>query len=278
MKEKETFNALLQEAFKPYKAEPAEDLWPLIESEIKIPLARKRVPMWYYTTPIAATILILVGLWFMWKNVDVNTNKIITQSLREKDSLQDEEKQFILPPSLLTEANTVSEPSSLAIVRNNKRKGNIRTYSKKNVIPPPSTISQIMGPSSKSVNIGEPEQEELSNYPEHRLPLVKVSKQVIFSSSLPSQDPLAINTQHLSPNLSKGLNQALPIARLPLNPNESKLDSMILYASRTMSQLVGNEESVVERYDSTPDEEYRSFSLKIGSFTFSKKYHRKIIN
>lgn len=299
MKEKETYRGLLKEAFKPYKVDTQEDLWPLINTQLQEKSEAKSTAYWNLVLPLAASVLLLLGLWFMWRSGYLSANEIDPQPIVQVESNHPspipELEQSTLTPTPPKKEESRDELEEEVPIREKdisspkegvKRNGPFtQELPEERKIPPSSrvlTAANSYEQEKQDVDIApnDIKEEEILNKKLTALPIAKVSSpfslSVVENHMTAPKLPRAFYKPLLTQRNSSTSENAP--TRSPKHTNESKLDSMILFASRTMSQLIGNEESVKEQYDSNSEEEYRSFSIKIGAFTFSKKHHKKILN
>ncbi len=290
MKEQNPFRASLAEKFSQFEAEPSKDIWPQIAEGLEE--KRKIIPMWLKLGSVAAALILLFCFFLVWQNL---TKK---EQSHQEDLVS---KEVILNP---TDNSLRNNPPSVTrktkMNDDNEHSGKVEDSHIVAEIDLPGSASNdssafvqqtnaMLSSSQLPSNAGHDSMEFISSSPEkeYKLEITPVSHtrkfefdQLSIHSSLASTDLRETIIHSLHSQKDDITNKANGISAASESNLDSpgRMDSVILIASRHMSNFLGNDDVVEENYKFNDKEEYRSFSIRIGSFTFSRKNHKKLIN
>ncbi|MFK7923852.1 MAG: hypothetical protein AB8H47_17970 [Bacteroidia bacterium] len=269
MENQNDIRGLLEEKFQHHEATPSRDIWAQIEADIN-PSQKKKVVWWPYMA-VAASALILFGLWALLpsgntsnlpsgngmaettptENAAPNTQESVRPAIENKNlSAQDEV--------------VVEEDDSPAKIQPLYQQTSSKNFAQEEVVPEPETPQE------------EVQQETIKSYAIALNPISPINPQLYPDApvhQLEQGTAEVVKPTKLTESIADNSSKLKPVKDNKLDLNEFSLENVVAFASNELSKIAGSPLEY-ERQEGENTERKR-YEIELGDFKFTRTSFRK---
>lgn len=271
----------LQKEFEYFEAEPPMDLWPEIEARMKEEKAGKKKWIPYFS--IAASILVLFGIFWSLKMVDRDTASMIAEDNPiETATPSTSESSKDLNEATMAEAEVseiIEEDENQVSSSEQSKASPIQEETKKNTIGKNMDRPMQLFADNQSIN-DEPEgntslevTEETKETPQ-TLSNIDHTKSTVAILTANNYEDHIVNEANMIPTRTpEKIKRVGSTNKLDLN--DLTLEHAVAFASTGLNKIVNTPIEITQK--DTGGETVKTYSFRLGNFTITKKQHVKTI-